>query len=73
MDIFSIIPLIVLAFSLLVVIGILFQFVKEDYKDGYNDCIQGYKARKKVILRHGGFIGYNRGWNDACEDITKNL
>jgi hypothetical protein len=44
---------------------------EKDYKEGYTDCVKHYLDTKILIPFEEPKDSYERAWNDACEELSK--
>ena len=59
----------ILGALLTILIATYYLFDRENFNDGYNDCILHYSVEKNLIEYEKPQNNYERGWNKAVKDI----
>ena len=71
--IFDIILAILILISIIAATKTIVSVVKEEYNNGYTDCMRQYLLIGKVAFRYDWPSPYAKGWNDACQEIAKKV
>jgi hypothetical protein len=65
MEILIIIVMTVIMCTVIVKMG------EKEYKEGYQDCVRHYLDNKILIPFDEPRDNYEKAWNQACEDLSK--